>query len=86
MFSHPAVLEAAAIGVPHNYHGEVVKAFVVFKPGQSATADDLKAHCASRIAEYKQPRTIEVRTSIPKTTVGKVLYTKLREEVASQNA
>ena len=80
LFSHPAVLEAAAIGAPHEYHGEVVKAFVVFKPGQTASVDDLKQHCASRLAEYKRPQTISVRTSIPKTTVGKVLYTKLREE------
>ena len=86
LFSHPAVLEAAAIGVPHGYHGEVVKAFVVFKPEQSATVDELKQHCVLRLAEFKRPRTIEVRTSLPKTTVGKVLYTKLREEVASQNA
>jgi long-chain acyl-CoA synthetase len=86
LFAHPAVLEAAAIGVPHNYHGEVVKAFVVLKPGQSATTDDLKTHCAARLAEYKRPRTIDIRTSLPKTTVGKVLYTKLREEAAIQNA
>ena len=86
LFSHPAVMEAAAIGVPHGYHGEVVRAFVVLKPNQTATPDELKAHCAERLAEYKRPRTIEIRASLPKTTVGKVLYTKLREEAAATHA
>ncbi len=85
LHSHPAVMEAAAIGMPHGYHGEVVKAFVVFKPGMSATADDLAAHCTGRLAEYKRPRSIEIRDSLPKSTVGKVLYTKLRAEAATQH-
>jgi long-chain acyl-CoA synthetase len=86
LFAHPMVMEAAAIGVPHGYHGEVVKAFVVLKPNQSVSPDDLKAHCAERLAEYKRPRTIEIRANLPKTTVGKVLYTKLREEAAATHA
>jgi acyl-CoA synthetase (AMP-forming)/AMP-acid ligase II len=45
----------------------------------------LSAHCKTRLAEYKRPRTIEIRDSLPKTTVGKVLYTKLRAEVATQH-
>jgi len=84
--SHPAVLEAAAVGVPHPYHGEVVKAVVVLKPGQTATPDDLRAHCAGRLAEFKRPRTIEMRASLPRSTVGKVLYTKLRTEAAAERA
>jgi long-chain acyl-CoA synthetase len=86
LYAHPAVMEAAAIGVPHAYHGEVVKAVVVLKPGQAVTADELKAHCASRLAEYKRPRSIDVRDSLPKSTVGKVLYTKLRADVAAVNS
>jgi long-chain acyl-CoA synthetase len=78
LYAHPAVMEAAAIGVPHGYHGEVVKAFVVLKPNQSVSADELKAHCVSRLAEFKRPRTIDIRDSLPRSTVGKVLYTKLR--------
>src|SRR5687768_10456787 len=78
LYSHAAVMEAAVIGVPHAYHGEVVKAVVVLKPGQSATADELKAHCVDHLAEFKRPRTVEIRDSLPKSTVGKVLYTKLR--------
>jgi long-chain acyl-CoA synthetase len=83
--AHAAVMEAAAIGVPHPYHGEVVKAAVVLKPGHSATADDLHAHCAARLAEYKRPRTIEIRDSLPKSAVGKVLYTRLRSEASAQH-
>ena len=82
LYAHPAVMEAAAIGVPHSYHGEVVKAFVVLKANQSVTADELKTHCVARLAEFKRPRTIEIRDSLPKSTVGKILYTKLRAEVA----
>ena len=85
LHAHPAVMEAAAIGVPHAYHGEVVKAFVVLKPSQTASADELKTHCVSRLAEFKRPRTIEIRDSLPKSTVGKVLYTKLRAEVTTQH-
>ena len=82
LYAHPAVMEAAAIGVPHSYHGEVVKAFVVLKANQSVTADELKTHCVARLAEFKRPRTIEIRDSLPKSTVGKILYTRLRAEVA----
>ncbi len=85
LYAHPAVMEAAAIGMPHSYHGEVVKAFVVLKANQSVTADELKTHCVTRLAEFKRPRTIEIRDSLPKSTVGKVLYTKLRAEAAAQH-
>jgi long-chain acyl-CoA synthetase len=83
LYAHPAVMECAAIGVPDGYHGEIVKACVVLKPGQTATADDLKAHCKTRLTEYKRPRIIEIRDSLPKTAVGKILYTKLRAEAAA---
>ncbi|HYE88472.1 MAG TPA: long-chain fatty acid--CoA ligase [Vicinamibacterales bacterium] len=83
--SHPAVMEVAAVAAPHAYHGEVVRAVVVLKPGQAATPDELKAHCITRLAEYKRPRTIEIRDSLPKSAVGKVLYTKLRAEAAAPN-
>ena len=85
LYAHPAVMEAAAIGVPHAYHGEVVKAVVVLKPGQAVTPDELKSHCVGRLAEFKRPRTIEIRDGLPKSTVGKVLYTKLRAEAAAQH-
>jgi long-chain acyl-CoA synthetase len=86
LHAHPAVMECAAIGVPDSYHGEVVKACVVLKPGQAATPDELKAHCATRLVEYKRPRIIDIRDSLPKTAVGKILYTKLRAEAAAPHA
>ena len=83
--THPAVMEVAVIGVPHAYHGEVVRAAVVLKPNHTVTAEELKSHCISRLTEYKRPRTIEIRDSLPKSTVGKVLYTALRAEAAAQH-
>ncbi len=85
LYAHPAVMEAAVIGVPHAYHGEIVKAVVVLKAEQTATLDELKSHCAGRLAEFKRPRAIEIRDSLPKSAVGKVLYTKLRAEAAAQH-
>ena len=80
LFTHPAVMEACVIGVPDAYRGEAVKAFVVLKPGSDATADDLKAHCARDLAEFKRPAHIEIRESLPKSAVGKILRRVLREE------
>jgi long-chain acyl-CoA synthetase len=81
LYTHPAVKLAAVIGVPHSYHGEVVKACVVFRDGLSASAADLEAHCAGNLAEYKRPRQIEIRDSLPMSAVGKVLYRVLRDEL-----
>lgn len=83
LFAHPAVMEAAVIGVPHAYYGEVVKAFVVLKPGATVQKSDLDAHCAANLAEFKRPKQIEIRDSLPKTAVGKVLRRALREEEAA---
>jgi long-chain acyl-CoA synthetase len=80
LFTHPAVMEAVVIGVPDSYKGEAVKAFVVLKPGASATIDELKAHCAKDLAEFKRPVHMELRESLPKTAIGKILRRVLREE------
>ena len=77
---HPAVLEGAAIGVPHPIKGEEVKAFVVLKPGQTATADQLIAFCREQLAPFKVPKAIEFRDSLPKTLIGKVLRRQLADE------
>ena len=78
--THAAVLEAAAIGVPHPIKGEEVKAFVVRKPGTSPTADELIAHCRLSLAPFKVPKAIEFRDALPKTLIGKVLRRQLAEE------
>jgi len=80
LYTHPAVLEAAVIGVPDAYRGEVVKAFVVLKPGAEANSEELIEHCKIGLAEFKVPRAIEIRESLPKSAVGKVLLRVLRDE------
>jgi long-chain acyl-CoA synthetase len=80
LYTHPAVMEAAVIGIPDAYRGEVVKACVVLKKGMTATVEELEAHCKAELAEYKMPRKIEIRESLPKTAVGKILHRVLREE------
>jgi long-chain acyl-CoA synthetase len=80
LYAHPDVREAAVIGVPHAYHGEVVKACVVLKGDATTTLQDLREHCSRSLARYKQPCELDIRESLPKSAVGKVLYRVLREE------
>ncbi|TDL72245.1 long-chain fatty acid--CoA ligase [Rhodococcus qingshengii] len=79
LYEHPAVLEAVVIGVPDSYRGETVKAFVVIKDGHKLTAEELSAHCQKNLSSYKVPKIIEFRSSLPKTSVGKLLRRALRE-------
>ncbi len=78
--THPAVLESAAIGVPHPIKGEEVKAFVALRPGARATAEELVAHCRASLAPFKVPKSVEFRESLPKTLIGKVLRRQLADE------
>jgi long-chain acyl-CoA synthetase len=80
LYAHPAVLEAALIGVPDPHRGEVGKAFVVLRPGAHATSDELIAYCREHMAPYKVPVTIEFRQTLPKSLIGKVLRRVLAEE------
>lgn len=75
---HPAVLEAACIGVPDAGTSEAVKVFVVLRPGKTATADDIRNICREHLAAYKVPKHVEFRDSLPKSNVGKILRRELR--------
>ena len=79
LVQHPAVLEAAVIGVPDDEGLTKTKAFVVLKAGQQASEDELKAFVKARLAPYKYPRLIEFLTELPKTATGKIQRFKLRE-------
>ena len=76
--SHPGVMEAAAVGVPDEKSGEVVKLFVVKKDAGLSEAD-IKAHCRENLTAYKCPKQIEFRDELPKTNVGKILRRELRD-------
>ena len=78
LYQHPAVREAAVVGVPDDYRGETVKAFVSLRPGEAATEAELIAFCKERMAAYKYPRSIEFVDELPKTVTGKILRRELR--------
>jgi long-chain acyl-CoA synthetase len=78
--AHPAVMEVGVAGVPDKVKGEVTKAWVVLKAGQTATEEELRAFCRERLAPYKVPATVEFRKELPKTMVGKVLRRALAAE------
>jgi acyl-CoA synthetase (AMP-forming)/AMP-acid ligase II len=78
LFAHPAVAEAAVIGIPDDYWGEVLKAFVVVRRGAAPGAEDLLAHCRTSLAGYKIPKSVEFIDALPRNTAGKVLKNELR--------
>ncbi|MDR5708864.1 MAG: long-chain fatty acid--CoA ligase [Armatimonadota bacterium] len=86
LYRHPAVQEAAAIPAPDLERGEVVKAFVVLRPGMQASAEELIAHCRRELAPYKVPRMVEFRDQLPKSLIGKVLRRVLAEEERARAA
>lgn len=79
LYGHPAVREAAVVGVPDAYRGETVKAFVSLWPGKEVTPDELIAYCRNSMAAYKYPRTLLILPELPKTTSGKILRRELRD-------
>lgn len=80
LYTHPKVLEACCIGIPHPTRGEQIKAFVVLKEGETATEKEIIDYCATKLAKYKLPTIVEFRTELPKSNVGKILRKVLREE------
>ena len=79
-FEHPKVLEASAIGIPHQSRGEAVKVFIVLKEGETSDQDEMITYCQEKLAKYKWPTEIEFRDELPKTNVGKILKKDLRAE------
>lgn len=86
LFMHPKVMEAVVAGIPDARRGETVKAYVVLKPGEVATAEELITFCRQNLAAYKVPTAVEFRSELPKTMVGKFLRRVLRDEELQKTA
>ncbi len=86
LFSHPKILEACTIGVPDNYRGEDIKAFVVLQKGEHLTEEEVIAYCREHLAAYKAPRAVAFVEELPKSAVGKILRRKLRDMETGQDA
>jgi long-chain acyl-CoA synthetase len=83
LYAHPAIRLAAVIGIPDSYHGETVKACIALKPGTAVSPDDIITYCREHLTDYKVPRHIEIRETLPTSAVGKILYRVLRAEHAA---
>jgi len=79
LFEHPKVIEACAIGIPDEYRGETVKAFVVVTQGATMTEEEVINFCKEKLAAYKVPKTIEFMDDLPKSAIGKIMRKDLRE-------
>jgi acyl-CoA synthetase (AMP-forming)/AMP-acid ligase II len=79
LYSHPAVLEAAVVGVPDVKWGEAVKACVVLKPGKTATQEEIIAFCKVNLAHYKAPKRVDFLGALPRTGSGKIYKKGLKE-------
>jgi long-chain acyl-CoA synthetase len=86
LYEHPKVMEAAAIGVPVGGSDQRAKAFIVLRPGETATQEEILEFCSERLAKYKVPKYVEFREDLPKTMVGKILRRELMEEEQKQGA
>ncbi|MBI4595090.1 MAG: AMP-binding protein, partial [Candidatus Tectomicrobia bacterium] len=81
LYKHPAVYEAAVIGMPDEEWGEIVQAVIVLKEGQKATEEEIIQYCKDHLATYKKPKKVAFVPSLPKTPTGKILKRELREKI-----
>ena len=81
LYEHPAVAEAAVVGVPDDHYGEDVRAYVVLKPDAQATPEEIQAFTKERVAAYKYPRTVRIIEALPKGATGKILKRELPRDV-----
>jgi long-chain acyl-CoA synthetase len=79
LYEHPKIQEACAVGLPDTYRGETVKVFIVTKPGETLTEEEVITFCREKLAAYKVPKMVEFMDELPKSTVGKVMRRKLKE-------
>ena len=80
LFTHPKVKDVVVVGLPEEFRGEKIKAYIILKDGMTATADELIQYCREQLSKFKVPKEIEFRAQLPKTLVGKVLRRVLRDE------
>ncbi|MBK5441552.1 long-chain fatty acid--CoA ligase [Peribacillus sp. TH24] len=79
LYEHPSILEAVVVGIKDDYRGETVKAVIVLKEGKYLTKDELTIHCQKYLSPYKVPKVVDIRETLPKTSVGKILRRTLKE-------
>ncbi len=80
LYTHEKIMEACVAGVPHEYRGETIKAYIVLKEGVTMTEEEVIEFCAANLTKYKVPKVVEFRDELPKTMVGKILRRMLVEE------
>ena len=80
LYQHPKILDAVSVGIPHEYRGETIKAYVVLNKGETATEEEIVNFCKEKLAAYKVPKLVEFRDELPKSMVGKILRKVLRDE------
>ena len=80
IFMHPKVKDAVVVGIPQEFLGEEIKAYIVLKEGEAATAAEIIRFCREQLSKFKVPKEVEFRKELPKTLVGKVLRRVLRDE------
>ena len=80
LYEYPKIHEAVSLSIPHRSKGEILKAYIVPKPGEKINPAEIMAYCREKLASYKVPRIIEIRDELPKSMVGKILRRALRDE------